>query len=127
MTRTVAEKLGFRTGMRARLRGAPEAPPLGLEDSAEGPYDLLLAFVRSAAEVEAAAAEAGPLYRDGARLWFAYPKKSGAVRSDINRDHGWQPLAERDFLPVTQIAIDETWSALRFRRRHEIAKLTRKF
>jgi hypothetical protein len=34
---------------------------------------------------------------------------------------------ERDLLPVTQVAIDETWSALRFRRRREIAKLTRKF
>ncbi len=127
MGKTVAEKLGHEPGMRTLVRGAPEGLQLDLEGAAGERFDLLLLFVRSAAEIEAGAPEADALYADGGRLWFAYPKKTGALRTDISRDHGWGPLLERDLLPVTQVAIDETWSALRFRRRREIAKLTRKF
>jgi hypothetical protein len=60
-------------------------------------------------------------------LWLAYPKKSSGVKTDLSRDAGWPPLEAADFLPVTQISLDETWSALRFRRRSEIKTLTRKF
>jgi hypothetical protein len=45
-------------------------------------------------------------------LWIAYPK---ANRADINRDSLWAILAEYGLRPVAQVAIDETWSALRFR------------
>ena len=45
-------------------------------------------------------------------LWIAYPK---ANRTDINRDTLWPILAELGVRPITQVAIDETWSALRFR------------
>ena len=58
-------------------------------------------------------------------MWFAYPKKSGTIASDITRDDGWDLLAAHDLLPVTQVAIDSDWSALRFRYRDEIKKLTR--
>ena len=45
-------------------------------------------------------------------LWIAYPK---ANRTDINRDTLWPIVAELGLRPITQVAIDETWSALRFR------------
>ena len=45
-------------------------------------------------------------------FWIAYPK---AGQADINRDTLWPILAEYGFRPNSQIAIDETWSALRFR------------
>jgi hypothetical protein len=47
-----------------------------------------------------------------AAAWVAYPKGN---RTDINRDTIWAILAEHGMRPVTQVAIDETWSALRFR------------
>ena len=48
-----------------------------------------------------------------AYLWIAYPKGG---RADINRDSLWPVVAERiGMRPVTQVALDETWSALRFR------------
>ena len=67
-----------------------------------------------------------PSYGRGGRLWFAYPKKSGARASDISRDTGWAPLLEAGLLPVTQVALDADWSALRFRFRDEVPTLTRK-
>ena len=126
MSRTAAEKLGYKPWMSVRIEGAPPELTLDLPDLGPQPHDLLLWFVRSAAEVEAAAAVAEPLYHDGARLWFAYPKKSGAIRTELTRDRGWGAVAALDLLGVTQVALDDTWSALRFRRRREIKTLTRR-
>ena len=47
-------------------------------------------------------------------LWIAYPKGG---RSDINRDTLWPMLVDEGLRPITQVAIDDTWSALRFRQR----------
>ena len=57
------------------------------------------------------AADAAALARV-AVFWVAYPK---ANRTDINRDSLWPILAEHGFRPIGQVAIDDTWSALRFR------------
>jgi hypothetical protein len=49
-------------------------------------------------------------------LWFAYPKQSSKRYScEFNRDDGWQALGEANYEPVRQVALDEDWSALRFR------------
>ena len=45
-------------------------------------------------------------------LWILYPK---AGRADINRDTLWPIVAEYGLRPITQVAVDATWSALRFR------------
>jgi hypothetical protein len=54
--------------------------------------------------------------RDGlnrpSAFWVAYPK---ANRADINRDTLWPIVAEYGMRPVTQVAVDDVWSALRFR------------
>ena len=45
-------------------------------------------------------------------FWVAYPK---ANRADLNRDTLWPVLGEYGMRPVSQVAVDEVWSALRFR------------
>ena len=45
-------------------------------------------------------------------VWVTYPKGN---RTDINRDSLWPILAERGLRPITQVSLDDTWSALRFR------------
>ena len=45
-------------------------------------------------------------------VWIAYPK---ANRTDINRDSLWPIVVEFGMRPNGQVAIDEVWSALRFR------------
>jgi hypothetical protein len=45
-------------------------------------------------------------------FWVAYPKGN---RTDINRDSLWPILSEYGMRPISQVAIDEVWSALRFR------------
>jgi hypothetical protein len=51
------------------------------------------------------------LLKPGA-FWVAYPK---ANRTDINRDSLWPIVAEYGMRPVTQVSVDDVWSALRFR------------
>jgi hypothetical protein len=48
-------------------------------------------------------------------FWACYPKGKGKIKYDLNRDSVWPALALAGLCPVSQIAIDETWSALRGR------------
>ena len=59
-------------------------------------------------------------------LWFAYPKGSSKkYRCDFNHNSGWDALVELGFEGVRQVAIDEDWSALRFRRVQHIKNFNR--
>jgi len=59
-------------------------------------------------------------------VWFCYPKRSSKkYKCDIDRDHGWEILGTYGFEPVRQIAINEDFSALRFRKVANIKNITR--
>lgn len=53
-------------------------------------------------------------------LWMTYPKKSGKIKSDLNRDSGWKLLLNYSFTPNGIISLDENWSALRLKSVQEI-------
>ena len=80
------------------------------------PYEFMIIFVKSVSEVELLAPMTlHNLMADGV-LWFCYPKKtSKKYRSDIDRDHGWKVLNDSGLYGIRVVAIDEDWSALRFR------------
>lgn len=85
-----------------------------------------MAFLKTQQEVDAL----GPVLADKLTgdgiLWLAYPKGSSKKhKCDFNRDNGWTMLGELGFEPVRMVAIDEDWSALRFRRVDFIKKMTR--
>lgn len=76
-----------------------------------------LVFVMTQAELNKTAAAVISKASGDALLWFAYPKgTSKRYKCDLNRDTGWDVLRESGFDTVRQVAIDEDWSALRFRR-----------
>jgi hypothetical protein len=119
--------MGYRAGMAGCLDGLPEAlAPLFAEIEEGTPPVWIAGFCRDAAGVREAARRLLPLYRAGGYLWLLYPKKAGRIRTDVTRDHGWEPVHDAGFLPVAQVAVDADWSALRFRRREEIREITRK-
>lgn len=47
--------------------------------------------------------------------WISYPK-ARQLGTDLNRDIIWKMLNDRGLRPVTQVSIDETWSALRIKQ-----------
>lgn len=55
-------------------------------------------------------------------LWFAYPKGTSKVKTDINRDTIRVTGEEYGITTVTAISIDDTWSALRFRPIDKVGK-----
>ena len=76
-----------------------------------------LAFATKQAEVDSLAKLLSGKAEGDALLWFAYPKgTSKKYTCEFNRDTGWKMLRRAGFDTVRQVAIDEDWSALRFRR-----------
>lgn len=76
-----------------------------------------LAFATVQAEVDRLAKLLSAKAEGDALLWFAYPKgTSKKYHCDFNRDTGWSVLKSAGFDTVRAVAIDEDWSALRFRR-----------
>jgi len=80
-------------------------------------YGFALAFAVMKADLVKAARDVKPFTSDDAVLWLAYPKQSSkAFTSDLNRDLCVAALAPLGLEPVRQIAIDDDWSALRYKR-----------
>ncbi|HSR51665.1 MAG TPA: hypothetical protein VLV83_12620 [Acidobacteriota bacterium] len=83
--------------------------------------EFALAFVTRQDELNRIAETLADKAKGDALLWFAYPKKSSKrYTCDFNRDTGWDRIMELGFRPVRAVAIDEDWSALRFRRREYV-------
>jgi hypothetical protein len=55
-------------------------------------------------------------------LWFAYPKGTSKIKTDINRDTIRVTGEEFNITTVTAVSIDDTWSALRFRPIDKVGK-----
>jgi hypothetical protein len=87
-----------------------------------------LAFVTKQSEVDAIALAFSEKLEGDGQIWFAYPKGSSKrYKCEFNRDTGWAVLGAQGFEPVRMVAIDEDWSALRFRRVGYVKTMTRSF
>lgn len=85
-----------------------------------------LVFVTKQKEVDAVARTIIRKATGDAIVWFAYPKgTSKKYKCDFNRDTGWAALGAAGFESVRMVAIDEDWSAMRFRRAEFIQSMTR--
>lgn len=130
----LASKLQIKPGFSLLLLNTPKGyeKVLGklpdgamLATSAKGTYDWVLLFCHNQTEIDQHALAAIKHVKPGGQMWFAYPKKSGSIKTDISRDKGWDGVVKAGWEGVRQIAIDDTWSALRFRPLSEIKSLTR--
>ena len=115
----LSAKLQIKPGQRiAVVAGPGEVPSVTAEGLMPGDTataaDVIVAFVRTRAELDTVAVPAIEGARDDKLAWIAYPK-AGTLGTDLNRDILRQMLAGRGVQPVRQVAIDEVWSALRFR------------
>ena len=88
--------------------------------------NFLIAFVTQRQEIQKVSKRLTSMAGGDITVWFCYPKSSSKrFKCDFNRDTGWDSLGAAGFEGVRQIAIDEDWSALRFRRVDYIKKMKR--
>lgn len=130
MAASLAKKLQLKPGQRALVLNSPDGyaallRPLPAavrieERAGEGEYDFVHLFVKDQDELAEHAPVALDSVKDDGLLWISYPKKSSGVDSDISRDEGWGLLDEAGYQPVSQVAVDDVWSALRFRPKERV-------
>lgn len=124
---TIFQKLNLKDQKQILVMNPPESfePVLNtlsdveikrsLEEVSE--IDFAMAFVTQKAQIDELAPQLVDKARGDAILWFVYPKgTSKKYKADFNRDNGWEQIEQAGFQPVRMVAIDEDWSALRFRR-----------
>ena len=125
----LGRKLGLKDGQRALLLGVPAGldaisgfsgfraseTEIGTVAARDIDYAHVFETERSVLE-ELAPKLAARLKPDG-MLWIAYQKGAARVNTDLSRDVGWDPLTDAGWRGVSLIAVDEVWSAMRFRPR----------
>jgi len=95
-------------------------------DATGGDVVFSLAFVMTQKDVDSLGPQVAKKAKGDAVVWFAYPKGSSKkYKSQINRDNGWAVMGKAGFEPVRMVAIDEDWSAVRFRRVEFIKTMNR--
>jgi hypothetical protein len=115
----VAKKLQLKAGQSVTVLG--DARGATLELGADHPRagdpadaDAVIAFVANSGELDALRV---PVLAGAARdalTWVAYPK-AGQLGTDLGRDSLAALLRAEGARPVRQVALDDVWSALRFR------------
>ena len=126
---TISEKLQLKGHQEILVLHAPQSfetelsrlPVLHIHRSVEALPEIRfsLAFVTRQAEVDGLAIKIAARAKGDAVVWFAYPKgTSKKLKCDFNRDTGWAALHAAGFDTVR--AIDDDWTALRFRRKEFI-------
>jgi hypothetical protein len=120
--KSVAAKLGIKPAQSIFLINPPGdyaalvgGLPPGTTVVRHRPADVVHLFARTLVELAEHGAEATAAVKPGGLVWISYPKDGATdLKRDTLRDaiEGWRP--------VTQIAVDGTWSALRFRPTAEV-------
>ena len=124
MTNPVARKLGMNRGMPALIIAPPQgylellAPlPDGVTISsrADGTYRFVQVFATRRSEISRFAKRLAKHAAPNALVWISYPKKTSRTDTDLSRDVIRKAMSEVGWRAVSIVAINEVWSALRFR------------
>lgn len=121
----LVKKLGLKPGQRACILGAP---PGYLELLGELPaqvtlttrlgkpqsLDLVHFFVLQTGQLQAKFAGLKAVIRFDGSLWISWPKKASGVKSDLDENRIREIGLHNGLVDVKVIAVDETWSALKF-------------
>ena len=86
-----------------------------VDQELEREYDLIHAFFSHMSTLESQIEDLKSALAENGILWISYPKQSAKQETDLNRDILRESLLTRGLKAVSQISIDNTWSALRFK------------
>jgi hypothetical protein len=78
--------------------------------------DFALVFAISQKQLKDILADVLPALQTDAKMWIAYPKLTSKIASDLSRDANWDCITKFGFETVRSIALDNVWTALRFKK-----------
>jgi hypothetical protein len=124
MTKAIARKLGLNPGMRAliiapppgylkRLRPLPEG--LTVSSKTGAAYPFVQVFATRLSDISKFAKRLRKYAAPNALVWITYPKQTSKLKGDLSRDVIREAMNGPGWRAVSIVAIDEIWSALRFR------------
>lgn len=120
MSRTVAQKMGVKDGMRACLVDAPasaveamDLPSLVTRESLRGIFDYLHLFVTSQTAMDAAFPVLVRHLDKGGMLWVSWPK-GRQLGTDLSLPHVIRIGYSHGMVESTTLSVDATWSAMKF-------------
>ena len=106
-------KLQLRPGMTLAIVGlARDAPTIDAPQDAESTADAMLLYAHHRADLERSVPTLVAAAGRGAVTWVAYPKAK-QLGTDLNRDLIRTVVQANGLDTVRQVALDDTWSALR--------------
>lgn len=125
----VLKKLRLDGSMKCLIVNAPDTykKMLGkikfdVRQAGKGQYDFVQVFAVKQEELEKLVKQVAEAGKYDCLFWACYPKGTGKIKSDIKRETVWEALLLANLRAVSQIAIDETWSAMRGRPDEVVGK-----
>ena len=89
--------------------------------------DFALVFAVNQKQLAGILLDVIPALQEDAKLWIAYPKLTSKIASDLSRDKNWDFVSDYGFEAVRMVALDNVWSAGRFKKPEPEAKKTENF
>lgn len=122
--KSLLQKMFVKSGMKMVIIGLPadltdsyRTVPDGVEllSGPQSGVDVLQVFVKNEMELRESISAYKPFILPRGMLWICYPKGTSGVQTDINRDSIWRISHEYGMDAVGQIAVNDTWSAIRLK------------
>lgn len=76
-------------------------------------FDSVILFTKNEDELTKLVSTADEKRKDSGTLWLSYPKKSGSIDTDLNRDTSWTAVKAFGLEPVRLISMNEDWSSMK--------------
>jgi hypothetical protein len=128
----LAKKLHLKPGTSICVLDAPSGFQLALTGldvrqvtKLGAELDVIQVFVTRKSQLDKRLTQIKSSMNERSALWVCYPK-ANALNTDLNRDILRLSLAEQGLEAVAQIAIDDVWSGLRFKRTDAPVRATKK-
>ena len=131
MATSLVQKLQVKPGQRMAVLNPPagylgklasELAGVDVATEVAGQTEAVLLFVNSLVEVSQWVDTGIRAVKPGGLFWIAYPKGTSRVKTDVNRDRLWEAVQPTGWRPVRQVALDDVWSAMRFRPAEEVGR-----
>ena len=120
----LAKKLQMKAGQHWLLYNAPEnyagalnplPEQVQLAFEAQGVYDGVQLFVKDSGELASALQIVAPVLKPTTVFWVIYPKKTSGIKTDLALMSSWSELDKYRLTSVAAAAVNDTWTALRFK------------